>query len=143
PVIGFVSPGSPGPGGPLLDAFRQGLSETGYTEGQKVTIEYHWVEEPTRLPAMAADFVDRKVDLILAISDPMARTAKSASSTIPIVFFIGGDPVAGGLVARLPRPGGNLTGVPPFGGEVNPQKLEPLSEPGPQVGATATLVNPD
>ena len=95
PVIGFLSPGSPGPGGPLLAAFRQGLSENGYTEGQKVTIEYHWVEEPARLPAMAADFVDRKVDLILAVADPTARIAKNASSTIPIVFFIGGDPVAG------------------------------------------------
>jgi len=143
PVIGFLSPGSPGPGGPLLAAFRQGLSENGYTEGQKVTIEYHWVEEPARLPAMAADFVDRKVDLILAISDPMARTAKSASSTIPIVFFIGGDPVAGGLVASLARPGGNLTGVTLFGGELNPKRLELLSELVPQVGVIALMVNPN
>ena len=142
PVIGFLSPGSPGPGGPLLAAFRQGLSETGYTEGN-VTIEYHWVEEPDRLPAMAANFVDRKVDLILAISDPMARTAKSASSTIPIVFFIAGDPVAGGLVASLARPGGNLTGVTLFGGELNPKRLELLSELVPQVRLIALLVNPN
>jgi putative tryptophan/tyrosine transport system substrate-binding protein len=143
PVIGFLSPGSPGPGGPLLAAFRQGLSETGYTEGQNVTIEYHWVEEPVRLPAMAADFVDRKVDLMLAIADPTARTAKNASSTIPIVFFIAGDPVAGGLVASLARPGDNLTGVTLFGGELNPKRLELLSELVSQVGVIALLVNPN
>ena len=143
PVIGFLSPGSPGPGGPLLAAFRQGLSETGHTEGQNVMIEYHWVEEPDRLPAMAADFVDRKVDLILAIGDPAARTAKNASSTIPIVFFIAGDPVAGSLVASLARPGGNLTGVTLFGGELNPKRLELLSELVPQVGVIALLVNPN
>jgi putative tryptophan/tyrosine transport system substrate-binding protein len=143
PVIGFLSPGSPGPGGPLLAALRLGLSETGHTEGQNVTIEYHWVEEPDRLPAMAADFVERKVDLILAISDPMARTAKNASSTLPIVFFIAGDPVAGGLVASLARPGGNLTGVTLFGGELNPKRLELLSDLVPQVGVIALLVNPN
>ena len=142
PVIGFLSLGSPGPGGPLLAAFRQGLSETGNTDGQDVTIEYHWVEEPDRLLAMAADFVDRKVDLILAISDPMARAAKNASSTIPIVFFIAGDPVAGGFVASLARPGGNLTGVTLFGGELNPKRLELLSELVSQVGVIALLVNP-
>jgi ABC transporter substrate binding protein len=94
-----------------LDAFRQGLSETGHTEGRNVTVEYHWGVELDRLPAMAADFVDRKVDLILAISDPAARIAKNTSSTIPIAFFISGDPVSDGLVASLARPGGNLTGV--------------------------------
>ena len=143
PVIGFLSPGSPGPGGPLLAAFRQGLSETGHTEGQNVTIEYHWVEEHDRLPAMAADLVDRKVDLILAVADPTARTAKNASSTIPVVFFIAGDPVAGGLVASLARPGGNLTGVTLFGGELNPKRLELLSELVPQVRLIALLVNPN
>ena len=142
-MIGFLSPGSPGPGGPLLAAFRQGLSETGHTEGQTVTIEYHWVEENDRLPAMAADLVDRKVDLILAISDLTARTAKNASSTIPVVFFIAGDPVAGGLVASLARPGGNLTGVTLFGGELNPKRLELLSELVPQVRLIALLVNPN
>ena len=143
PVIGFLSPGSPGPGGPLLAAFRQGLSETGYTEGQNVAIEYHWVEEHDRLPAMAADLVDRNVDLILAIADPTAQTAKNASSTIPVVFFIAGDPVAGGLVASLARPGGNLTGVTLFGGELNPKRLELLSELVPQVRLIALLVNPN
>jgi putative ABC transport system substrate-binding protein len=143
PVIGFLSPGSPGPGGPLLAAFRQGLSETGHIEGQNVTIEYRWVEEHDRLPAMASDLVSRKVDLILAISDAIARTAKDASSTIPVVFFIGGDPVADGLVASLARPGGNLTGVTLFGGELNPKRLELLAELVPQAKVIALLVNPN
>jgi putative tryptophan/tyrosine transport system substrate-binding protein len=143
PVIGFLSPGSPGAGGPLLAAFRQGLSETGHTEGQNVTIEYHWVEANDRLPAMAADLVGRKVDLILAITDPMALAAKNASSTIPAVFFIGGDPVANGLVASLARPGGNLTGVTLFGEELNPKRLELLSELVPEAKVIALLVNPN
>ena len=86
PVIGFLSAGPPGAGGPLLGGFRLGLSETGYTEGQNVTIEYHWVEANDRLAPMAADLVGRKVDLIVAITDPVARGGQSASSTIPIVF---------------------------------------------------------
>jgi putative tryptophan/tyrosine transport system substrate-binding protein len=143
PVIGFLSPGSPGAGGPLLAAFRQGLSETGHTEGQNVTIEYHWVEEPDRLPAIAADVVSRKVDLIVAITDSVARTAKNASSTIPVVFFTAGDPVADGLVASLARPGGNLTGVTLFGNELNPKRLELLSELVPQARVIALLVNPN
>ena len=143
PMIGFLSPGSPGPGGPLLAAFRQGLSETGHTEGQNITIEYHWVEQHDRLSALAADLVDRKVDLIIALTDSVARTAKNASSTIPVVFFIGGDPVAGGLVASLARPGGNLTGVTLFGGELNPKRLELLSELVPRVRLVALLVNPN
>jgi putative ABC transport system substrate-binding protein len=143
PVIGFLSRGLPGSGGPLLAAFRQGLSETGHTAGQNVTVEYHWVEELDRLPAMAADFVDRKVDLILAIADPTARVAKNTSSTIPIVFFISGDPVADGLVASLARPGGNLTGVTLFGGELNPKRLELLCELVPRVRLIALLMNPN
>ena len=143
PVIGFLSPGPPGAGGPLLAAFRQGLSETGHTEGQNVTIEYHWVEANDRLPAMAADLVGRKVDLILAITDPVALAAKIASATIPMVFFIGGDPVANGLVASLARPGGNLTGVTLFGDELNPKRLELLSELVPEAKVIALLVNPN
>jgi putative tryptophan/tyrosine transport system substrate-binding protein len=143
PVIGFLTRGLPGPGGPLLAAFRQGLSETGHTEGQNVRVEYHWVEELYRLPAMAADFVDRKVDLILAIPDPAARIAKNTSSTIPIVFFISGDPVADGLVASLARPGGNLTGVTLFGGELNPKRLELLCELVPRGRLIALLMNPN
>jgi putative ABC transport system substrate-binding protein len=143
PVIGFLTRGLPGSGGPLLDAFRQGLSETGHTAGRNVTVEYHWVDELDRLQAMAADFVDRKVDLILAIPDPAARIAKNTSSTIPIVFFISGDPVADGLVASLARPGGNLTGVTLFGGELNPKRLELLCELVPRVRLIALLMNPN
>jgi putative ABC transport system substrate-binding protein len=143
PVIGLLSPGPPGAGGPLMDGFRLGLREAGYTEGRNVTIEYHWVEANDRLPAMAADLAGSKVDLILAITDPVALTAKGASSTIPMVFFIGGDPVANGLVASLARPGGNLTGVTLFGDELNPKRLELLSELVPEVRVIALLVNPN
>jgi ABC-type uncharacterized transport system substrate-binding protein len=143
PAIGFLSPGPPGAGGPLLGGFRQGLGEAGYTEGQNVTIEYHWVEANDRLAAMAADLAGRKVDLIVAISDPVARAAKSASSAIPMVFFIGGDPVANGFVASLARPGGNLTGVTLFGDELNPKRLELLSELVPKAKVIALLVNPN
>ena len=143
PVIGLLSPGPPGAGGPLMDGFRLGLSEAGYTEGQNVTIEYRWVEANDRLPAMAADLVGSKVDLILAITDPVALTAKGASSTIPMVFFIGGDPVANGLVASLARPGGNLTGVTLFGDEFNPKRLELLSELVTEARVIALLVNPN
>jgi putative tryptophan/tyrosine transport system substrate-binding protein len=143
PVIGFLSPGPPGAGGPLLGGFRQGLSEAGYTEGQNVTVEYHWVEANDRPAAMAAEIVGRKVDLILAVTDPVARAAKSASSTIPVVFFIGGDPVANGLVASLARPGGNLTGVTVFGDELNPKRLELVSELVPEAKVIALLINPN
>jgi putative ABC transport system substrate-binding protein len=143
PVIGFLSPGSPGTDGPRLAAFRRGLNETGLTEGKTVTIEYHWVEQSDRLPAMVADLVGHKVDLILAVTDPVARTAKSASATIPVVFFIGGDPVAQGLVTSLARPGGNLTGVTLFGDELNPKRLELMSELVPQARVIALLVNPN
>jgi putative ABC transport system substrate-binding protein len=142
PVIGFLSPGPPGAGGPLLGGFRLGLSEAGYTEGHNVTIEYHWVEANDRLTAMAADLAARKVDLIMAVTDPVARAAQTASSTIPIVFFVGGDPVANGLVASLARPGGNLTGLTIFGDELNPKRLELLSTLVPDAGTIALLVNP-
>jgi putative ABC transport system substrate-binding protein len=143
PVIGFLSPGPPSAGGPLLGGFRQGLSEAGYTEGQNVTIEYHWVEANDLLAAMAAEIVGRKVDLILAITDPVARATKDTSSTIPVVFFIGGDPVVNGLVASLARPGGNLTGVTLFGDELNPKRLELALELVPAAKVIALLINPN
>ena len=143
PVIGLLSPGPPGAGGPLMDGFRLGLSEAGYTEGRNVTIDYRWVEANDRLPAMATALVGSKVDLILAITDPVALAAKGASSTIPMVFFIGGDPVANDLVASLARPGGNLTGVTLFGDELNPKRLELLSELVPEARVIALLVNPN
>src|SRR5215813_8767120 len=145
PVIGFlgaVSPEVPTVAANLA-AFRKGLGETGYVEGQNVTIEYRWAKRRyDRLPGLAADLVARKVDLISADGIPAALAAKSATSTTPIVF-IAGDPVATGLVASLARPGGNLTGVSTMAPELSPKRLELLSELVPQVGVIALLVNPN
>jgi putative tryptophan/tyrosine transport system substrate-binding protein len=142
PVIGFLGGTSPGPTAPFVAAFRQGLSETGYVEGQNLAIEYRWAEgRYDRLPALAADLVGRKVDVIAAPGSNSALAAKSATSTIPIVFA-GGDPVAAGLVASLARPGGNLTGVSNIARELNPKRLELLSETVPHAGVIALLVNP-
>ena len=144
PVIGFLGSTSPGPFAPLLAAFHRGLSETGYVEGQNVGIEYRWAEgQYDRLPELAADLVSRKVDVVAAASVPAALAAKSATSTIPIVFAGGADPVGGGLVASLARPGGNLTGFSVLKGELNPKRLELLSELVPQAGMIAVLVNPN
>ena len=143
PVIGFLSALSPGPAAPFAAGVRRGLSETGYVEGQNVTIEYRWAEDHyDRLPALAADLVGRKVDVILASGgDASAFVAKGATSTIPIVFAVGGDPVERGLVASLSRPGGNLTGISVLAAELNPKRLELLSELVPQAGVVALLVN--
>src|SRR5438874_4600552 len=145
PVIGVLNTGSPGSSAPFMAAFLQGLSEAGYVDGQNVTIEYRWAEgHYDRLPALAADLVGRKVDLIMAGSPPAALAAKSATSTIPIVFRHGGDPVRDGLVASLARPGGNLTGVSQLGDEgLTAKRLELLSELVPRAGAIALLVNPN
>ena len=143
PVIGFLGNASPVPAAPSLAAFRQGLGETGYVEGQNVEIEYHGAEgRYDRLPALAAGLVSRKVDLIVARADVSALAAKSATSTIPIVFA-GGDPVALGLVASLARPGGNLTGVSILSIELIPKRFELLSELVPQARSIALLVNPN
>jgi putative ABC transport system substrate-binding protein len=143
PVIGFLgtSPSAPAEAANLA-GFRQGLGDAGYIEGQNAAIEYRWVESHyERLPALCADLVARKVDLIAAQSDPTARGAKDATATIPIVFFMGGDPLRQGLVASLARPGGNLTGVTIFGNELDPKRLELLSELVPQAKTMALLVN--
>ena len=144
-MIGFLGSASPGPNAPNVAAFRQGLGETGYVEGQNVAIEYRWAEgNYDRLPALAADLVGRKVDLIAASGGNVAAlAAKGATSTIPIVFVSGGDPVAAGLVASLARPGGNLTGVSFLIVELTPKRLELLSELVPQARVIALLVNPN
>ena len=145
PVIGVLSTGSPsGTSGPFMDAFRQGLREAGYVEGQNLAIEYRWAEgHYDRLPALAADLVGRKVDLIMANSPPAALAAKSATSTIPIVFRGGGDPVGIGLVASLARPGGNLTGAIAIGNELIAKRLELLSQLVPRARVIALLLNPN
>ena len=143
-VIGLLAIGSPPrPPSSLMPAFGQGLSETGYVEGQNVAIEYRFAEgHYDRLPALAADLVGRQVDLIFAPGAlPSALAAKNATSTIPIVFTSGDDPVAEGLVASLARPGGNLTGFSVLFTELTPKRIELLSELVPQVDVFAVLVN--
>jgi putative tryptophan/tyrosine transport system substrate-binding protein len=143
PVIGVLSPAS-GPFSTMVTAFRQGLSEAGYVEGKNLVIEYRFAEgHYDRLPALAADLVGRKVDLIIANSPPAALAAKSATSTIPIVFRGGTDPVGDGLVASLARPGGNLTGVSFVPDELTAKRLELLSELVPRARVIALLVNPN
>jgi len=144
PVIGFLGNASPGPFAPFVAALHQGLSETGYVEGQNLATEYRWAEgRYDRLPAMAADLVDRKVELIATSADASALAAKNATSTIPIVFVIGSDPVEIGLVVSFARPGGNLTGISIMTGELMLKRLELLSDLVPQAHVIALLVNPN
>ena len=144
PVVGYLSSGSPGVVyAPMVNAFREGLKETGYVEGQNVAIEYRWSEgQNDRLPALAADLVRRNVAVIAGTSTPGALAAKAATTTTPIVFEVGGDPVAFGLVASLNRPGGNLTGVTQLNSEIAPKRLELLHELVPGATVMALLVNP-
>src|SRR5262245_2871415 len=134
PVIGFLGVGSADQFAPTVAAFHEGLKDIGWIVGQNVVIEYRWADGHfDRLPALVADLVKRKVD-ILATSGGAAAAlaAKSASTTIPIVFETGIDPVARGLVASFARPGGNLTGVAILTGEINPKRIDLLSELVPQ-----------
>jgi putative ABC transport system substrate-binding protein len=143
PVIGFLSGGSRAAYAPEVEAFRQGLNETGYVEGQNVTIEYRWAEDQyDRLPSLAADLVQQKVAVIAATSTPGALAAKAATSMVPVVFTTGGDPIKLGLVASLSRPGGNVTGSTQLSVEVGPKRLELARELFPGATTFALLVNP-
>src|SRR5499427_7865185 len=143
PVVGFLNSTSPDGWEPFVAAFRQGLKDDGYLEGQNVTIEYRWAEdEYDRLPALAADLVQQKVTVIAATGTPAALAAKAATSTVPIVFTTGGDPIKLGLVASLRRPGGNVTGVTALSVEVGPKRLELARELFPGATTVALLVNP-
>jgi putative ABC transport system substrate-binding protein len=143
PVIGYIA-GGLGTGQSLAAAFLQGLSETGYAVGRNVTIEYHWTEgHEDRVPAIINDLINRRVAVIAAMaSNAAVRTAKTATQTIPIVFRIGGDPVARGYVPSLNRPGGNITGITTLGIQLGAKRLEILRELLPAGAAITLLANP-
>jgi putative tryptophan/tyrosine transport system substrate-binding protein len=143
PVVGFLSARSPGESASALAAFRQGLGETGYFEGKNVTIEYRWAEgRYDRLPALAAELVSRQVAVIAATGgEPSPLAAKAATTTIPIVFSLGGDPVEARLVASLNQPGGNLTGTTLMAVEMAPKRLGILRQLIPNASTVAILVN--
>jgi ABC-type uncharacterized transport system substrate-binding protein len=142
PVIGYLHFDKPG--SPLQESFLEGLKSTGYIAGQNVVIEYRWAEgRYDRSQAMAADLVDRKVDVIAAFGPPLARAAKDATSTIPVVFEVGNDAVEAGLVASIARPGGNVTGLNVLFTELTPKLLELICEIVPEVRIVGVLVNPN
>ena len=143
PVIGYLGLGSAQSDALRVAGFRQGLKETGYVEGQNLTIEYRWAEDHNdRIPAMAADLVRRQVAVIVATTSTASLAAKAATTTLPIVFETAADPVKLGLVGSLSRPGGNLTGVSQLGEEEAPKRLQLLHELLPAVRVMALLVNP-
>src|SRR6266436_359639 len=143
PVVGFLNSRAANDTPQLLAAFRQGLKDTGFVEGQNVAIEYRFAENRNeRLPALAADLVHRQVTVIAAHTTPAALAAQAATTSIPIVFEVGSDPIRLGLVASLNRPGGNVTGVTNLIVEVGPKRLELLHEMLPTASVMALLVNP-
>ncbi len=144
PVVGFLRVTSPANSTHLVAAFRQGLREAGFVEGQNVVIEYRWAEgHYDRLPALAVDLVQRKVAVIAATSAPAALTAKAATSAVPIVFIIGADPVRTGLVASLNRPGGNVTGVTFTTVDLTSKRLGQLHELVPKAELIGVLLDPN
>ena len=143
PVVGFVRDGSADGSARHVAAFRKGLNETDYVEGQNVTVEYHYLEgQYDRLPALMADLVRRQVAVIATLGYVPTLAAKAATTTIPIVFSIGGDPVQIGLVTSLARPGGNATGINFFNTEVTAKRLRLLHDLVPKAVRIAVLVNP-
>jgi putative ABC transport system substrate-binding protein len=143
PVLGFLNTTSAEAYAPFVRAFRHGLSENGFIDGQNVAIEYRWAESHLdRLPTLAAELVRLRVSAICTNGIPATRAAKGATTTIPIVFVAGADPVAFGLVASLNRPGGNVTGATPLGWELTSKRLELLHELVPAATVIALLVNP-
>jgi len=142
-MVGFLDAASAGERSQAVAAFREGLAESGYQEGKNVAIQFRWAQNQyDQLPALAADLVRRRVDVIAATGGPAALAAKAASATIPIVFRLAADPISAGLVASLSRPGGNVTGVTSLNLEVGPKRLEFLHELVPSATIMAALVNP-
>ena len=143
PVIGFLNPLSPDGYSDRLRGFRQGLKDAGYVEGENVAIEYRWAENQfDRLPALAAELVRRQVAVIATMSNVVALAVKATTTTIPIVFIATEDPVKLGFVASLARPGGNVTGINFYSGELTAKRLELLREVVPAATRVAVLVNP-
>jgi putative tryptophan/tyrosine transport system substrate-binding protein len=144
PRIGFIAGGSPSSESPRIEALRQGLRDLGYMQGKNILFEYRYAEgETDRIPALAVELVQLKVDIIVTAGGPMTRAAKQATSTIPIVMAAAGNPVGSGLVASLARPGGNVTGLTTITRELDDKRLELLKEAVPKVTRVGVLWNPE
>jgi putative tryptophan/tyrosine transport system substrate-binding protein len=144
PVIGYLAPESRSSGAYLVESLRQGLNEAGFVEGRNLTVEYRWAEgQSDRLPELAADLVRDRVSVIVTSAVRAAQAAKAATTTIPVVFYAGAEPVAAGLVASPNRPGGNVTGVYGLNADLGPKRLELLHELAPTATTISVLVDPN